>query len=259
MKTIQRTFSVIVIFLFIFSVVFAQEYKHAVNQAEKLVIKDLFGELLVEGHTGNEIIISVSGVSKPPERADGLKPIYSSGAEDNTGLGIAVEENNNVIEILRASRRLEEGHIKILVPANLAIQIEYNSVHSDDVTVRNLSNEIKVISEHADLEFENITGPAKIYSTHGSIDVIFNEINQESPISITSPHGDIDVTFPAQAAADLELYAGYGEIFSNLDIEYEKGKNGMRSYGNRITGKIGGGGVKITIKSDHADIYLREK
>ena len=46
---------------------------------------------------------------------------------------------------------------------------------------------------------------------------------------------------------------------TNLDIEYEKNKEGMRSYGNKINGQVNGGGVKVSIKTDHADIYLRKK
>lgn len=259
MKTIRKTILTLGLVMFIFSGVLSQEFKQAVNQADKLVINDLLGELLVEGHTGNEIIITVTGVSKPSERANGLKPIYASGVVDNTGLGIAVIENDNVIELSRASRSLEDGRIKILVPANIIIQVEYNSVHCDDVTIKDLSNEIKLITEHADIEVENITGPANIYSTHGEINVVFSEINQGSPISIVSPHGDIDLTLPAQATANLDLYAGFGEIFSNLDIEYNKTKEGLRSYSNHIKGKINGGGVNISIKSDHANIYLRKK
>ena len=137
--------------------------------------------------------------------------------------------------------------------------MEYNSVHSEDVHIKNVSNELKVISEHADLVFENISGPTKIYSTHGEIDVVFSEINQSNPISISSPHGDIDVTLPSNAAANIELYAGYGEIFSNLDLEYEKNKDGLTSYSNHIIATLGGGGVEIKIKSDHADIFLRSK
>ena len=196
MKTIKKALSILIVSMFVFAAVYAQEYTVSAGQASKLYISDLLGELLIEGSSGSDIVISVTGVEKPSERADGLRPINSYGVDDNTGLGIAVEEENGVIELLRATRRLDDANIKILVPSNLAIQVEYNSVHSEDVHIKNVSNELKVVSEHSDLVFENISGPAKIYSTHGEIDVVFSEINQSSPINISSPHGDIDVTFP---------------------------------------------------------------
>ena len=259
MRTTSKTISILTLFMFVFAGVYAQEYTISAGQANKLVITDLLGELLIEGGSGSAIVINITGVEKPSERADGLKPINSYGVEDNTGLGIAVEEKDGVIELLRASKRLNDANIKILVPSNLAIQVAYNSVHSDDIFVKNVSNELKVVSEHADLSFENISGPCKIYSTHGEINVVFSEINQNSPISVVSPHGDIDVTFPSNAAANIELYAGCGEIFSNLDLEYKKNKEGLTSYSNHIKATLGGGGVDIKIKSDHADIFLRQK
>jgi len=259
MKTIKKALSFLIVFMFVFAGVYAQEYTISAGQANKLVITDLLGELRIEGNSGNDIVIEVTGIKKPSERADGLKPINNYSVEDDTGLGIAVEEKDGVIELLRASKRLNNANIKILVPSNLVIQVEYNSVHSDDVLIENVSNELKVISEHADLAFVNISGPAKIYSTHGAINVVFSEINQSSPISISSPHGDIDVTFPSNAAANIELFAGYGEIFSNLDLEYEKNKEGLTSYSNHIIATLGGGGVDIKIKSDHADIFLSKK
>ena len=69
----------------------AQEYKIPVQNSsdEKLNLIDFMHALPIEGYNGKDIIITpTSGPSfNAPERAEGLKPTYSSGT-DNTGIGL---------------------------------------------------------------------------------------------------------------------------------------------------------------------------
>jgi len=79
----------------------AQDYKTTVSNSKdmQLVLKDFNGELPIEGYPGKEIIISGDPDITMPERAKGLKPVYSGGV-DNTGLGISVEKSGNKITII---------------------------------------------------------------------------------------------------------------------------------------------------------------
>src|SRR4051794_7495059 len=80
----------------------AQEYKTSVGNTKegRLVLKDFEGRLPVEGYAGNEIIITSENekFATAPDRAKGLKPVYSGGT-DNTGLGLSVEKNGNEVVV----------------------------------------------------------------------------------------------------------------------------------------------------------------
>ncbi len=104
----------------------AQEYKLTVQNSQdgRVVLKDFSGQLPIEGYSGNEIIItSSSGESfAPPEKAKGLKAIYPSGT-DNTGIGLDVQKNGNVITITCLIPFTRHSEYKIKMPDNLALEL----------------------------------------------------------------------------------------------------------------------------------------
>ena len=105
-----------------------------------------------------------------------------------------------------------------------------------------------------------MTGPMTISTVHGDIEGDFVSINQDNPISMFSTHGDIDLAIPSNSKAQLSLSTGWGEIYSDLDIEVNTSNSSMKRYGNnKVNGTINGGGVNMNIASTHGSIYLREK
>jgi lia operon protein LiaG len=237
-----------------------QEYKVSFSkpsQPGKVKIYTL-NEVNIQSHNGKEVVITATGVRPIPKRAEGLKPVYNS-MVDNTNMGLAVKEIDNTIEINSLTRNGDTKY-KILVPANASIQISSGDNHGGShIHISNFSNEIEIDARFGDVELEDITGPALVHSVHGKINVKFAKVNPKNPISITSVHGDVDVSMPAKTPANLELKSGYGEIYTDLDIAFENTKDNMRQIsGNRIAGKLNGGGVEIHLESTHSNIYLRK-
>jgi len=256
MKTLKN-----ITIAFIFSIlcivgVKAQEYKMPVRTSGKILVTKLYGKILIEGHSGNELIITVSGLKSSPARADGLRSLYGT-RDDNTGIGLSVEEVDDVIEITAASKQAEDARYKFLVPQNVSISIDCNSPFADeDIFIKDLASEIEVKILNGGIEFENITGPAVLYAINGDIIGTFSEVNQENPISITSINGDVDITLPANTPANLKLSSTNGEIFTNMDIEFDSEKTTRR---RTVRGKLNGGGVEIQLAAINENVYLRKK
>ncbi|MBA7532801.1 hypothetical protein ES705_25031 [subsurface metagenome] len=131
MKTIRNISITIVLSILCVIGLKAQEYKMAVPQPGKISITKLFGEIKIEGHSGNELIITVSGLKSRLERADGLKSLYGT-RDDNTGIGLSVEEADNVFEITAASKQAEDAIYKFLVPGNVSISIDCSSPFANE-------------------------------------------------------------------------------------------------------------------------------
>ena len=75
----------------------AQEFKVAKNSGR---LEVHLGRVLIEGYNGNEIVFSSEdGKSSKDERAEGLRAINGLGLEDNTGLGINVEQTSNSVVV----------------------------------------------------------------------------------------------------------------------------------------------------------------
>jgi lia operon protein LiaG len=237
-----------------------QEYKIAFSkpsQAGKVKIYPL-GEITIQSHSGKEVLISASGLKSVPKRAEGLRPVYNS-MVDNTNMGLSVKEVDNTIEIHGLTRRSGSKY-KILVPANASLQIISGDNHdSPDISVSNFNNEIEIQARFGDILLEDVTGPALVHNVHGKIHAKFSKVNPKNPISITSVHGDVDVSLPAKTPATLDLKSSHGEIYTDMDIAFDNTRDNMRQIsGNRIAGKLNGGGVEIHIESTHNNIYLRK-
>ena len=88
----------------------AQDFKLA-KSSGRLELN--IGKVIVEGHTGNEIIFSSGDREKDKdERAQGLREINSLGLDDNTGLGINVSEKGDVVTVHQL-KKMNSPKIKI--------------------------------------------------------------------------------------------------------------------------------------------------
>ena len=158
----------------------AQEFKVAKNSGR---LEVHLGRVLIEGYNGNEIVFSSEdGKSSKDERAEGLRAINGLGLEDNTGLGINVEQTSNSV-VVRQLKKVSSPQIKILVPKGIIVSFQHDSQYGGKVLFKNMDNEIEVSAQYNSVELENITGPMTIKSIYGHVEANFSS-TIKSPISI---------------------------------------------------------------------------
>lgn len=235
----------------------AQEYKVAKNSGR---IEIHLGKVTIEGYGGNEIVFSSEeGGKSKDERAQGLKAINGLGLEDNTGLGINVEETGGVI-VVRQLKKTSSPDINIKVPKGLIVSFEYESQYGSDVRFLNMENEIEVATQYNSVELKNVTGPMTVKSIYGHVEAVFSE-TIKNPISIVSVYGYVDASLPAATKANVRLDTSYGEIFVAPELKLEVKREGdMIRYSDQINGKLNGGGtLTIGLSSNYGKIYLRKK
>ncbi|HEX6893231.1 MAG TPA: DUF4097 family beta strand repeat-containing protein [Chryseolinea sp.] len=235
----------------------AQEFKVA-KSTGRLEIKEV-NRVLIEGYSGNEIVFSSrNGKREDDERAKGLKAISNSGIEDNTGLGLSVVDKGNVIEVQQL-KKMDGPEIMIKVPKGVVVSVVHTSPHGSDIEFRNMESEIEVSTVHSGVVLNNVTGPMTIKTVHGDIETALGT-NIKSPVSIVSVHGHVDVALPVTMKANVKLSTVYGEIFVDPDfkIELEKTQDNLIRYTDKLTAKINGGGVEVTLSSTHNNVYLRK-
>ncbi len=236
----------------------AQEYK-VQKSTGKLDIKEV-NRVTLEGYDGNEIIFSsLDGPKEENERAKGLRAISSMGLEDNTGLGLSVVDKAGVLEV-RQMKTMDGPKVKIRVPKGVSVSYSHTSPHGSNMKVANLESELEVSTVHVGVVLDNATGPLTISTQHGKVEAVFGN-TIKTPLSIISAHGLIDVTLPVATKANLSMSTGYGEIFVDpaIKIEFDT-KSDWKVYGgNKVDGKINGGGLDIKLSSNHNNIYLRKK
>lgn len=239
----------------------ANEYKMTpkgdVSQTT-IVIENLFADLVIEGTSSSEITIQTDNYEGIPEKAKGLKPLSSTGPE-NTGIGLNVMQEGNIIKISGASRK-SDGEYYFKVPKNIKLKVDLNSWQAGDFQASGLTNEVEVKTQNGDLVLENITGPLVAYSISGDIEVDFSTINQSTPTSITTTSGDVDITLPASTKGNFKLSTVSGEIYTDVEFNFADDEK-MTRWGGGMTADatLNGGGVDITFKSISGDVYIRRK
>ncbi len=231
----------------------AQEYKIA-KSSGRLEIN--IGRVTVEGYGGNEIIFGGKDRNrKEDDRAKGLKEINGLGIEDNTGLGINVEEKGSSI-VVRQLKKMNSPDIRIQVPKGVTVSYAFESQYGGDVVFRNIESEIEFASNYNSLEMINVTGPVTVKTIYGHIEASFDQ-NVKGPLSIVSVYGYADVTLPVTIKANLRMSTSYGELYASPDFKIDVDRS--MDDENRVSGKINGGGMTIDINSSYGKVYLRKK
>jgi len=238
-------------------VAFSQEYKIS-KSTGRLEINEV-NNVSIEGYNGNEIVFSSLESRDRDPRAQGLRAVSANGLEDNTGIGLAVNDKGTTFEVYQL-KKMDGPRVKILVPKGVTVSYRHTSPHGSDVKIRNVESELEISTVHNGIILDNITGPANIRTVHGKVEVTFND-NVKGPLYLSSTHGLVDVSLPAATKANISMSAGHGEIFldPNLKVEVPKTGEFVRYGSSKFEGKMNGGGIDITLATSHGNVYLRKK
>lgn len=253
----KRVLSVLTLLCLLVTIANAQQFKKAFSGSgtKRVLIEMENAELIIEGYSGNELIIDANGEDyKVPERAKGLRPLYRN-ATDNTGIGLEVTESNGIMVIKKASNK--DGTYRIKIPASANLKIEEKGWESDDFQISGMKGEIEIQSLGSDIILKDVTGPIVANTTSGDITVLFSQLSQAGPTSISNISGFIDVTMPANSKANLKLSSISGDIYT--DMELNTNGDMKQIGGSNIKAAINGGGVEVTLSAISDDIYLRKK
>jgi len=134
----------------------------------------------------------------------------------------------------------EGVHVEI----NLEIHVPKNS---------NLS--IESLYGHVDLE--NITSQVNVENTYGHVDVKMGNTFTKT-MTLHSTYNFVDVSLPASAKLDVKLNTGYGEIYTDLNIQQEDSSQHRRNFGSKVSGVLNGGGTPLHVEATYNNIYLRQ-
>jgi hypothetical protein len=71
--------------------------------------------------------------------------------------------------------------------------------------------------------------------------------------------GAIDMTIPQKASLDFRAKTISGEVYSDIDIKFPYGKDGLRQIvGQKVRGRISDGGPESKFETISGDIFLRK-
>jgi len=230
-----------------------EDYTQSLNGVTWVKIETK-SKVTVKTHNKNELLIKARSQRPVPERAKGLK-LVGAGGTDNTDVGFYVfkEGNNLIVKNLKKNEAAE-----IYLPKDQNVSV--TNTWGGDIIIEGFSGEVEANANlNGGLKLKDISGPLTAYSLNSGIEVVFETIDQQSPIVINTTNGTIDITIPGNTSADLEMSSWNGEVYTNFDLKRPE-KDGLKSWSSKKTKSIiNNGGVMIKLKSTNGNIYLRKK
>jgi len=253
----KKRFLTIALGLFVTGAIQAQEYKVA-KSTGILAIREV-NNVTIEGSGGSEIVFTSRNHDRDnDDRARGLRAISSMGLEDNTGLGLSVVDNGSEI-VVQQLKKMDGPDITIKVPKGVTVNYSHTSPHGEEIEFKNFEGAMDVSTVHNGVILTNTTGPMQVKTVHGDIEASLGAV-LKSPVSITSVHGHVDVALPVATRANLKLGTTWGEVLVDPDFKIEMERTGdYVKYGDKVSGKLNGGGMDIELASTHNNVYLRKK
>lgn len=243
----------IIAFLVSISANAQNDYSKSLDGIEWVKIESR-ANISVKTHNDNTLLIKGGFKHRTPDRAKGLK-LVGEGGTDNTDVGFYVikEGNTLIVRNLRKSKSAE-----IYLPASQNISVTTNWQGS--IKVAGFKGEIEAAARlNGSIKIEDVSGPLTANTLNGTIEVIFDKVNQSSPITVFSTNGALDIGLPEKTPANVSLGTINGEIYTNFDLKVPD-KNGLRAVATkRVKGAINSGGVSIQLKTTNGNIYLRKK
>jgi len=260
---------VVLIAAFVFPVLgFGQmkKFEYTPKVKSRIEIRNLLGEISLQNTGGNALVIESDFNMERPERAEGLKLLGAP--EDNTGIGINVNEENGIVSIQGATSHVKEYKYKILVPAGIAVSLDYSSPFAKgDLIVDSYRGSLEVKTLSANVKLTNCSGPLAISSISGDVEVSFSKIDQNEPTSLASVSGLIDLSVPTAEKVTFEISNITGNVYNNLELKSLSGEDkdqrasglhAVKQNGGKIY-TMNGGGQKIYLRAVSGNIYLRKR
>lgn len=256
----MKTRTIIICFLFVFTgkMILAQDYRVPVENpgGTTLELANFSGKLTITGYSGNEVVITpAEKVAPPPDRAKGLKPVFSNGV-DNTGVGLNVEKAGDRVKINCLLPFTQNKEYTLQVPENMSLSISSGCERNNNVYVSKMKNEIEIQTCHS-IDLQQVAGPLVLNTISGNINITFSAMNTQKPFAINSVSGEIDITLPSKLAADIEMGTVTGSMYSDFDFS-QTNKDLNRVGGNNLNYKMNGGGTRFSIVTVSGNIYLRK-
>jgi DUF4097 and DUF4098 domain-containing protein YvlB len=122
-----------------------------------------------------------------------------------------------------------------------------------DLRARGVSGPFRIVTRSKDIHLEDVSGDIKVDSNHADVDLTSSKASTGA-VEITNDHGHISVELPSKGSFQMNARTDHGDIQS--DFGELKVENSDRE--SKATGAVGAGGPTVRLTNSHGDINIRK-
>ena len=235
------------------------------GQPVRLEIGLVFGSIVVEAHTGGDVVVESQDLAQrrePPSRgpAQGMRRL------PNRSLGLVIEEEDNVVKVSSGGAPRATS-LRVLVPRQTSLKL--STVNDGDISVQGVEGELEVRNTNGGITLQDVGGAVVAHTVNGGVKVTLSRLDPKANLSFATLNGNVDVTLPADTRGALRLRSDNGEIYTDFDVvlthqpaRVEEQRSGGRyrlEVEQEVSGTINGGGAEISVRTFNGNIYLRKR
>ncbi|MBT8275266.1 MAG: hypothetical protein KJO39_03900 [Bacteroidia bacterium] len=220
---------------------------------DTLIVKSYWGEVNVNGVTGNKSGLKVVHTDSQAKR----KMIDNSAS----GQYYDMKVNGKTLRLAaRSPKGFESLDFILSIPNRIFVQVEM--IKGGEIVLQNLLHGIEVNHRNGSFKGRNIGDYALVNLANGSIDIKFNSVNRSRPISLVTMNGGITVSLPKTVRRDVRLISRKnGYLWSDFDLTgvLPVARLNVRSYSKEPidgTVKINGGGKLLFLSTENGPIEI---
>jgi DUF4097 and DUF4098 domain-containing protein YvlB len=122
-----------------------------------------------------------------------------------------------------------------------------------DMRARGVTGPFRIVTHSKDIHLEDMNGDIKVDSNHADVELTSSK-PPTGTVEITNDHGHISVELPAKGSFQMNARTDHGDIQS--DFGELKVENSDRE--SKATGAVGTGGPTVRLTNSHGDINIRK-
>lgn len=254
------------------------------NANNTMIVENVFGNITVEGYSGNTIMVEVEKIINAESQARLQKGdtdiqlgtidrgdtliLFTQGAchsfgkgrdKDRTG-GWGYQWNCNTDCNLDVKYTM---NFRIKVPLNTNTIV--TTVNDGDIVVAKVMGAVVARNVNGSIRLEDLTQTAYAHTINGDVTVNYTK-HPQTECRFYTLNGNINANFPKGLAANVNFKSFNGEFFTNvasldnlpINVEKEATPKGTKFTisGNRF--KAGGGGTLLDFETFNGNVYLKE-
>jgi DUF4097 and DUF4098 domain-containing protein YvlB len=248
--------------------------EYVVNDNAKLAIYNLNGDINVESHSGNKILVDITQVIKGKKKEDIER------GKSEVELGFDASENEVIMYTLKPFNTKpknintwgddwnENKRYELVLNYNLKIPKNTNvllSTVNGKIFLSNVDGVIIAGSVNGNVTTENILKAKSITTVNGDLNVSFtDQVSMDG--QFTTVNGDIELNVPKNLSAECTFKSLSGEFYSDFEVssvptveKSEEGSGGKKTYklNKNETFKIGNGDKKLSFSTVNGDLVVK--